>query len=516
MGEEQYSNQEITTLFRLVRDVEKNVKDEFQKLQSKGNLENIPVVVLVGPTGSGKTTLYHALTGKPLKGRRANSERILEAVNPDENFKIGITGLSETSNPGIIFDEKNGLIICDCPGFFDNRSEIQDICNSFAIYQVLSQSQNVKILMLTSKSDINATRSISLRQSCEMIEKMIPKREELQPSVGLVITRFDPEDLIPDNEGDKVSFLDNVDSGGGWLVNHFRNNEHNKNRVVFKFPYPKVENFNDPLKNFEDKDEVLKFIRKKNSAKITPFVALDNKAKLMILRNANIFGDLRIFISLLVDRIRIDIAESDDSFQMWKERIDRLNECKFSTPEDFVNKARDIINPSPNLYESIYEGMLKINEWRNFLDKIVVDDIKYKDEIINRDSPLLSSVYLDITEYFGKLLSPVITILNSKIDKSNIEKKRDELLEELKQQTEKNLKLEKERSEERLQLMQREEEMKREVASFKEQYLSCQRQLEETRSQLMMLQSQSGGGGGGGFLNSLVSGAIGGYLISLL
>ena len=125
-------------------------------------------------------------------------------------------------------------------------------------------------------------------------------------------------------------------------------------------------------------------------------------------------------------------------------------------------------------------------------------------------------MYLDITEYFGKLLSPVITILNSKIYKSNIEKKRDELLEELKQQTEKNLKLEKERSEERLQLMQREEEMKREVASFKEQYLSCQRQLEETRSQLMMLQSQSGGGGGGGFLNSLVSGAIGGYLISLL
>lgn len=513
--EDKYSNEEINILFQSVRDVEKQVKEGFEKIQA--HEENVPVVVLIGPTGSGKTTLYHVLTGKKLIGRRVNTERVLVAVNPDEKFKIGSTGLSETTTPGIIYDQESNLIVCDCPGFFDNRSETQEICNSFAIYYVLTHAKNVKILLLTSKSDIKATKSISLRQSCEMIEKLIPKREELQPSIGVVITKIDPEDLIVDEEEEEndISFLDNVDCGSGWLLRHFKNNENNTGRVVFKFPYPKRENFNDPLKDFKDKDDVLKFIRKNKAAKITPFIALSPKAKLMILRNANIFGDLRTLLSLLVDRIRIDIAESDDNFLQWKERIEQLNKCQFSSPEDFVNKAREIINPSPNLYEKIYEGMLRINEWREFLDKIVVEDVKYKDEIINRDSQLLSPVYLDITEYFGKLLNPVITILNSKIDKRNIEKKRDELLEELRKQHEENLRLEKERSEEKLQLMQKEEEMKREVASFKEQYLSCQRQLEETRHQLMMIQNQ-GGGDGGGFLSSLVTGAIGSYLFSLL
>lgn len=130
---------------------------------------------------------------------------------------------------------------------------------------------------------------------------------------------------------------------------------------------------------------------------------------------------------------------------MWKERVQLLNQCQFSTPEDFVNKCREIINPSSNLYDDMYNQLMKINDWRNFLEKVIVDDVKYQDEIINRESNLLSPVFLDITKYFDELLSPVAFILSSRIDKTNIAKKRDELIEELKKQHDENIRLEKEK-----------------------------------------------------------------------
>lgn len=72
--------------------------------------------------------------------------------------------------------------------------------------------------------------------------------------------------------------------------------------------------------------------------------------------------------------------------------------------------------------------MVKINEWRQFLEQIVVDDVKIQVKVIRWDSQLLKPVFLDIAEFFDELLSPVISILISKIDKQNIEKERDKFI----------------------------------------------------------------------------------------
>lgn len=61
--------------------------------------------------------------------------------------------------------------------------------------------------------------------------------------------------------------------------------------------------------------------------------------------------------------------------------------------------------------------------------------------------------------------------------------------------------------------MQKEEEFKRQLAALNEQNLSYQREIENIKAHVAMMQNQ---GGDGGFFSSLVSGAIGGYLISLL
>lgn len=510
MEENTYSQKQIQKLVHQVRDVERQVTNEYEQIQIEGNNSNQnerSIVVVIGPTGSGKTTLYYALTGKQMKGFRDGIRKRLKPIQSEENFKIGHGGLSETSIPGLKYDQGTNIIYCDCPGFFDNRNDIQDITNSFAISHVLSQASNAKILLLTSYSDVFATRGKPIYDSCKIIEKLIPKEEDLRPSIGLIITAISPDDYA-----ENATYLDDVDCRDSWLLKHFKSNETGNYKNVFHFPAPKNADFNDPLKDFKDKDKILTFIRQNNNIKLEPFVSLSNEAKLMILKGIDSFGDLSKLLRLFVDRIRIDIAESDDNLIMWKERVQLLNQCQFSTPEDFVNKCREIINPSSNLYDDMYNQFMKINDWRKFLEKVIVDDVKYQDEIINRESNLLSPVFLDITKYFDESLSNITSILNSRIDKSNIAKKRDELLEELKKQHEENIRLEKEKSDEQLKYMQKEEEFKRQLAALNEQNLSYQREIENIKAHVAMMQNQ----GDGGFFGSLVSGAIGGYLISLL
>ena len=58
-----------------------------------------------------------------------------------------------------------------------------------------------------------------------------------------------------------------------------------------------------------------------------------------------------------------------------------------------------------------------------FLEKIALEGVKVKDEIISRDSKLMSPVFLDITSTLSHMLQPVISILNTKIDLREIENK---------------------------------------------------------------------------------------------
>lgn len=50
-------------------------------------------------------------------------------------FLIGHGGKSKTTNPGVIYDLETDIIFCDCPGFFDNRGDLQDITQYLCFVQ---------------------------------------------------------------------------------------------------------------------------------------------------------------------------------------------------------------------------------------------------------------------------------------------------------------------------------------------------------------------------------------------
>lgn len=106
----------------------------------------------------------------------------MNASTLEKNFKMGHSRLSETHIPGIEYDSETDMIFCDCLGFFDNRGEIQDITNSFAICCVLGQAKNIKILLLMSHQDIKSAKGRSLRDCCQLVEQLIPDKQSLQPA----------------------------------------------------------------------------------------------------------------------------------------------------------------------------------------------------------------------------------------------------------------------------------------------------------------------------------------------
>lgn len=505
-NENTLSKNQINKLVNSVKNVEKQIDDSFS-IDGQSPEDRV-LLLLLGPTGSGKTTLYYALTGQELYCFRENSRKLkIEARVKDKNFEIGHTGTAKTYIPGIKYDSNTEIIFCDCPGFFDNRGEIQDISNSFAISNVLSRSKKVKILLLASYFDLLSAKGTAFRESCEIVEKLLPDQNNFQSIIGLVITHVEP-DLCSDD----VFFLKDVECGNSWLLNSFKRNEKGADRNVFLFPSPTRKMIDKTYSIFNDKEDIIKFLKKGNTVQITPLISLSNKAKLMILSGIDSFGCLYTLLQHFVDQIRIDSSHSNEDLELWKERIYKLCRFTFKTPEEFVLKAKDIM-PETNLYKNLYNQFLQIHSWRSFLEKIALEGVKIKDEIISRDSKLMSPVFLDITSTLSHMLQPVISILNTKIDLREIENKNIKADNDVIKIKQLNEQIQVQIKEEQDKAVKIQKELNDQLEIKKQDVIRAQNELEQARREAEAAARRGGGGIFGSICRFVVGAATAAWLL---
>ncbi|XKL65833.1 hypothetical protein PGB90_009253 [Kerria lacca] len=155
-------------------------------------LDKKKVVLVLGVTGSGKTTLVQLLTKDNCqlfcKEFGIHGEFIIE--DSDGKIKAGI--VSKTIFPEIFLDSETNVMFCDTPGFDDTRGTAVDIVAMYFLKEIVENAEEVKILLTINHSSlrvgIDRKDFINLIRHTVTLLKNIKKFEN---SIALVATKVE-------------------------------------------------------------------------------------------------------------------------------------------------------------------------------------------------------------------------------------------------------------------------------------------------------------------------------------
>ena len=157
----------------------------------EANADQDPILV-IGPTGAGKTTFSLFMTGHEMKqislkshnneftGAVYESEEeeeyettVIGLAHDESNEEIGHGATSRTLYP--VFRKGEGFLYCDCPGFFDTRSMQKRMMVALSTKAVVEKSKHIKaIIFLITKDHVlsEASRGKELRECLSILFKM--------------------------------------------------------------------------------------------------------------------------------------------------------------------------------------------------------------------------------------------------------------------------------------------------------------------------------------------------------
>ncbi|KAK8884604.1 hypothetical protein M9Y10_043720 [Tritrichomonas musculus] len=228
----------------------KELKTKLETMFDESN-SNKTRVLLLGPTGVGKTTFTHLIAGCNMTAEkiRGNHNVVLNCKGncKANNIKIGHTKNAETTLPSLLHN--SDVLFCDCPGLLDNRSLQQRILNAFSIDHILAPPCKIKILLLLTQDHFEVDRGKSAIDLIDEAEKFFTDYEQMEKCVGLVITKMNPlnnpAELLDDFQDytNKHPLLD-------FFINH-------PDRCFSVHQPVELGNYN----NFHDRSKILSFVK---------------------------------------------------------------------------------------------------------------------------------------------------------------------------------------------------------------------------------------------------------------
>lgn len=299
-------------------------------------------IIILGSSGVSKSTIANIIIGQILKIKENEFGNIFLDAN-DAPFHMGEEMISDTTIPNIYVDHSRKLLICDAPGFDDNRGVLQDIINAFAINLLFTDPCKIKILFVFSANEasIQSGRGIKVAQNIKRITQIIPNEDELKKSLGVVITRGDgrsPDKYI------KQLISGNPDE---LLVNYCNFFIEKINERVFNFPEGSRERIG---KNyiFADKEKLLNFLRKEPIVNPKHKVVLSTEGKYAVIRMSQEFGNIDDLLKELIANIKKAYVLGDGNIRELTELNNVLTKIQKSiqrieSPNDFAkNVERNI------------------------------------------------------------------------------------------------------------------------------------------------------------------------------
>lgn len=286
-------------------------------------------VIILGLTGAGKTTVSSLISHKKVMIKRfGKSKAVLECAGIKGGCK------SVTTTPNIMVDLKSKIIIADCPGFQDTKGLNQEIINAFAIDYLLDSITNkknrLKILLVVSSGEIEATRAQLVLQNFERIEEMFRNRSELEKGIGIVFTKTD-------QDADPIDLIDELSYESEKVVEEWCNFFKENPEKIFILPKPLKEDI-DKEYEFDDKERLVDFI-KKDQIDPNHVIALSKDAK------------------IILNQVRLKRNKHTDK------RMSKM----FDTIEGLFRNETDLV---------------ELNKWSAMLQKFMQDEVKGVNDLI--------------------------------------------------------------------------------------------------------------------------------------
>ncbi|CAF0960078.1 unnamed protein product [Brachionus calyciflorus] len=186
-------------LLDFIKQAEKNMSLE----TNQNSIVRKKALMVMGLTGTGKSTLVNYLNDVPLVGKRINRKLVIAlkyaGFSLPGGFSIGHKAQSETLYPAVYSRNEDDFTYIDNPGFRDTRGLSIELANGFFRELVTKNVEQLKFLLLLSHEDLNQ-RGQQFRESMKGFQDFLGIFDNGDPitiskSIGIVVTRVE-------NDGD--------------------------------------------------------------------------------------------------------------------------------------------------------------------------------------------------------------------------------------------------------------------------------------------------------------------------
>ena len=177
--------------------------DELEELFKKSSNQMLKIkgkdlVLVVGNTGSGKSTVINYLLGNQMVKQIHKGKRVFKGTTQDETMypKIGLSNLSETLYSSIYHDHKSNIYWCDCPGFGENRGITEEILAEMNLEIAIKLANSIKAIVIVINShELDVKKGVALSQLNQKIFNIVKNFDEVIQSVLFVFTKIDENDM---------------------------------------------------------------------------------------------------------------------------------------------------------------------------------------------------------------------------------------------------------------------------------------------------------------------------------
>lgn len=159
-------------------------------------------VFVIGPTGSGKSTIINLLIGNQLISKDNENDlndpnTILEPVNQEFQYaQIGNdSSKSKTSFARPYYNSnRSNNVFWDFPGFLDSRKALKKIIFADEMKKISEVVKSFKILLVLTNSSIYETKGEIFSALQEILSQLVNLNDiKVKESVSLIITKGDPK-----------------------------------------------------------------------------------------------------------------------------------------------------------------------------------------------------------------------------------------------------------------------------------------------------------------------------------